>query len=124
MSKILFSINPQHVENILNGNKKVEYRKVKCAREDIDSILIYSTAPIKKVVAQVQLENIFVDNPDKIWDRTKNISGITREFFNNYFDKRAFAVAYELGEVETFTIPKSLKDFGIAFAPQSFVYVD
>jgi hypothetical protein len=28
MCKILLSINPEHVANILNGSKKVEYRKV------------------------------------------------------------------------------------------------
>ena len=30
MCKILLSINPEHVENIFNGNKKYEYRKIKC----------------------------------------------------------------------------------------------
>ena len=124
MSKILLSINPEHVVNILKGTKKVEYRKVKCTREDIEEIIIYSTAPVKKVVAQVELKNILVDSPERIWNITKEISGITREFFDAYYYERKFAVAYELGNIKTFSKPKNLSDFGVSFAPQSFVYID
>ena len=49
MCKILLSINPEHVENILDGTKKYEYRKKSC-KKDIDRIVIYSTHPVKKVV--------------------------------------------------------------------------
>ena len=46
MCKLLMSINPEHVANILAGKKKFEFRKTKC-KEQIDSIVIYSTAPRK-----------------------------------------------------------------------------
>ena len=35
MNKIVMSINPEHVNNIINGTKKYEYR-TKAARKDID----------------------------------------------------------------------------------------
>ena len=41
--KVLMSINPEHVDNIMSEKKVFEYRKVKCKRK-IDSIVIYSTA--------------------------------------------------------------------------------
>lgn len=121
---MLLSINPEHVENILNGTKKVEYRKIKCARNDINGILIYSTAPVKQVVAEVELKNILVDKPEMIWNITKEISGITREFFDKYYKEKQVAVAYELGNIKKFDKPKLLSDFGLSFAPQSFVYLD
>ena len=124
MSKILFSINPEHVENILQGTKKVEYRKIRCRRDDIDTVLIYSTSPVKRVVAQAKLLGILEDKPDSIWRETKLVSGITHEFFEKYFAHRDTAVAYELGGVEEFPIPKMLREFGIGAAPQSFVYID
>ena len=124
MSKILFSINPEHVENILLGNKKVEYRKIRCRRDDIDTVLIYSTAPIKKVVAQAQLLGIMEDDPDTLWKKTKKVSGITHEFFAKYFEHHDTAIAYQLGAIERFNKPKLLKEFGVAAAPQSFVYID
>lgn len=51
MCKILLSINPNHVENIFNGTKKYEFRKVEC-KKPVDKIIIYSTSPIKKVVGE------------------------------------------------------------------------
>ena len=51
MCKLLMSINPEHVNNILSGAKRFEFRKTRC-KEDIDSIIIYSTSPIMKVVAE------------------------------------------------------------------------
>lgn len=55
MCKILLSINPEHVENIFNGNKKYEYRKIKC-KEKVDKIIIYSTAPIMQVVGEAEVK--------------------------------------------------------------------
>ena len=34
MCKLLMSINPQHVNNILAGTKRFEYRKTKCIVKD------------------------------------------------------------------------------------------
>ena len=43
MCKLLMSINPEHVDNILAGTKKFEFRKNKC-KEEIDSIIIFHFA--------------------------------------------------------------------------------
>lgn len=43
---MLLSINPEHVENILSGVKKIEFRKVRC-KSDVNKIIIYATAPQK-----------------------------------------------------------------------------
>ena len=50
MRKILISINPEHVAKILSGEKKFEYR-TKDAKRDVDSLIIYETTPVKRVVA-------------------------------------------------------------------------
>jgi len=52
MCKMLLSINPEHVENILRGGKTYEYRKILCKRK-VDKIVIYSTCPVKRVVGEV-----------------------------------------------------------------------
>ena len=54
MCNMLISINPQHVENIFNGTKKYEYRKIRC-KQDVDKIIIYSTYPIKKIVGEAKV---------------------------------------------------------------------
>ena len=80
MCKLLMSINPEHVENILAGRKKFEFRKTKC-KEQIDSIVIYSTAPVMKVVAEVEVKGIIEDTPQSVWKRTSNAAGIDKKFF-------------------------------------------
>ena len=121
MKKILLSINPQHVEKIINGIKKFEYR-TRVAKEDIKAILVYCTYPTKKVVAEVKIKNILCDTPDKLWEKTKEYSGIDKTFYDKYFNGHSIAYAYELGEVIEYVSPKELIEFGCKYAPQSFIY--
>ena len=116
------SINPEHVDNILSGTKKYEFRKTRC-KEDIDSIIIYSTFPIMKVVAEVEVKEIIEGTPQVIWNKTQTAAGIDKLFFDRYYLGRSTAVAYALGKVKKFSTPKLLADYGIRTAPQSYVYV-
>ena len=122
MKKILISINPEHVENILSGIKKYEYRKV-AAKDDISSIIIYETTPVKRVVAEAEIIDVLMCGQEEVWELTKEGSGISKKFFDKYFKDKEVAYAYKLGEIKVFETPKTLSDFGIRTAPQSFVYV-
>ncbi len=123
MCAILLSINPEYVERIMCGEKKYEFRKNLCKRK-VDKIIIYSTSPVMKVVGEATVEDILVDKPEKIWDITKEESGINLEFFEEYYDGRKQAVAYKLNHVVEYEEPKLLKDYGISAAPQSFCYLN
>lgn len=122
MCKMLLSINPEHVENILNGNKLFEFRKVRC-RNDVDKIIIYSTSPVMRVVGEAQVLEIIVDGPEQVWNITSEHSGITKKFYDKYFKNKDKAVAYRLGKIKKYEVPLRLADIGITFAPQSFIYV-
>ena len=123
MCAILLSINPSHVENILNGTKRYEFRKKACKRH-VDKILIYSTTPIMKVVGEAEVEDVLVDDPETIWKRTEKKSGIDKIFFDEYYQNRNRAVAYKLKNVIKYGKPRELKDYGINSAPQSFQYIE
>lgn len=122
MCKMLLSINPEHVENIMNGSKLFEFRKVKC-KDDVDKIIIYSTSPVMQVVGEAQVLEIIVDNPESVWEITSEFSGISKLFYDKYYENKGKAVAYRLGKVKKYLEPLKLSDFGVNFAPQSFVYV-
>lgn len=122
MCNMLISINPEHVENIFNGSKKYEYRKIRC-KQDIDKIIIYSTYPIMKVVGEAKVEEILEDSPDNIWEETKKYSGIDLKFYQKYFKDRSKAIAYKLTNIKKYNDPKDLSSYGIKAAPQSFIYV-
>jgi len=122
MSDMLISINPKYVEEILNGNKKYEYRKTKCKRS-INKIIIYSTSPTMKVVGEATVEKILEDSPKTIWMKTKDYSGVDIEFFNQYYKNKEKAVAYKLKDVKEYEKPRELSSYVIKNAPQSYVYI-
>ena len=88
MCKILISINPEYVNEILSGRKKYEYRKVKAKKDNVDKMIIYATAPVMKVVAEIEILKILEDSPDLIWENTKEYSGISKAFYDKYYQNR------------------------------------
>lgn len=124
MCKILMPINPCYVEEILSGRKKYEYRKIKAKKNNIDKMIIYSTSPVMRIVAEVEVDEIIEDTPEKLWNLTKKHSGITEEFYFKYYSNKKNAVAYKLGQVKKYERPKKLSEIGIDYVPQSFIYLD
>jgi len=124
MCKILMPINPIYVDEILSGRKKFEYRKIKAKRDNIDKMIIYSTSPVMKVVAEVDIVDIIEETPEKLWEMTSKYSGITKDFYLKYYKNKDVAIAYKLGNVKKYKTPLNLVDIGINYVPQSFVYLD
>lgn len=124
MKAIMISINPQYVEKILSGEKTYEYRKSMFHDRSVDTLLIYATKPICKVVAECHIDDVLVMPKHELWELTNLQSGITEEFFNDYFKKKEVAKAIKISNVVRFEIPKDLSDYGMKNAPQGYVYVD
>ena len=101
----IFAIRPEYAKSILDGTKK------------------YETAPIMQVVGEADIREVLVDDPEEIWNRTNEFSGITKDFFDTYYKGRNKAVAYKVENIEKYIRPKTLEDFGVSYAPQSFVYL-
>ena len=80
MCKILMPINPCYVEEILSGRKKYEYRKIKAKKSIIDKMIIYSTSPVMRVVAEVDIEEIIEDTPEKNMEFNQRTFGGFRGF--------------------------------------------
>lgn len=123
MCRMLLSINPIYVKKIFNGTKRFEFRKFKC-KNDVDSILIYETAPTMKVVGEAKIKRILTGNLAEIWLRTRDGSGISKDFYDLYYKNKNRAVVYELDEVTKYSEPRNLKSYGITQAPQSFRYIN
>lgn len=123
MCTILLSIKPEYTNRILEGSKKFEFRR-SVAKRKVDRILIYSTAPEMKVVAMVEVIGVEKDSPKNLWQKTHANAGISRPKFMDYFANRSVAYAYKLGALQKFDKPKTLAEYGITAAPQSFVYVE
>ena len=124
--KVLLSIKPEFVEEIILGNKKFEYRKSIFKRKDISSIVVYATKPYGKVVGEFEIEDILVDNPYNIWKQTKEFSGISKSNFNEYFKGKQKGFAIQIKEIQKYEIPLELFEFDstIKMPPQSFCYTN
>lgn len=123
MCTILLPIKPEYAKKIINKTKLYEYRKSKC-KKNVDKIVIYCTSPVKKIIAEVEVKSIISNTPIKLWNDTKEFSGISKSKYIKYFENKDTAFAYELGNVILYDIPKTLNDIGINYYPQSYVYLD
>jgi predicted transcriptional regulator len=105
------------------GEKKYEFRK-NLARDNVSKIVVYSTAPEGKILGEVEVKGKMTMKKTLLWEQTKKHAGITREKYREYFHGCAEAHAYVLGKTTLYDNSLTLADFGIAQAPQSFVYLD
>lgn len=122
MSKMLLSINPQFVEQIINGKKIYEFRKFRC-RDEVEKIVIYSTSPIMQIVGEADIEEILEDTILNIWRMTKEYSGISYNYYRKYYKGKKKAYAYHLTNIVIYDKPQLLEDVGVKCAPQSFCYL-
>lgn len=124
--KVLMSIKPEFVDEIDKGNKKFEYRKNIFKRQDVSAIIVYATKPYGKVVGEFEIESIIKDRPANIWEETKNFSGITKKFFNEYFQGKEIGFAIQIKEYVKYEKPIDLDclEGNIKVAPQSFCYIE
>ena len=120
---IIISIHPCHIEKIFSGEKLYEFRKT--IAPGVQNLIIYATAPIKQIVAVIEVDSIITGIPHEIWQITKNQSGLTEDSFMLYFNDRNIANAIKFKKVYKLESPKSLTIFdNVRSAPQSYVYVN
>lgn len=122
--KVLLSIKSEFVREILKGTKKFEYRKRVFSRDDITSVIIYETMPSGMIIAEFTIDKILTMSPNDLWKKTRNQSGISKDFFDEYFSGREMAHALKIGKLKTFMEPIDPKEIWSDFtAPQSYKYV-
>lgn len=121
--KVLLSIKPEFVEKILDGTKKYEYRKSMFKRKDVSTVIIYASYPVKKVVGEFRIKRIISEDVESLWNKTSESSGITKVFYDKYFQQKTMANAIEIGELTKYDNPKELSDYNVLYAPQSFCYI-
>jgi len=118
---VILSIKPKFAEAIFAGKKEVEFRKT-LFKKDVDKVLVYSTAPVQKIVGYFTIADIVESSPDLLWQRFGKIGYINEEeFFKYYGDTQrgyslCIATAYKFNKsidphvlVERFTPPQSFR---------------
>lgn len=119
---IILSIHPRHIDKILSGEKLYEYRKH--IPLEIRYVVVYATAPIKKIVAFIEIDKIIKDTPEIVWKKTKKHAGISEDYFLRYFKDKQIAYAIKVKKVVKLKAPVPLIRLNYNCAPQSYVYVN
>jgi len=78
---------------------------------------------LQYVIGEFEIDSILNDNIDRIWEQTHETSGISEDFYREYFANRPVAYAIKIGQVKRYKRKKRLSDYNINFAPQSFIYI-
>jgi predicted transcriptional regulator len=121
---VLFSIHPEFAEAILSGEKQVEFRRVIFKRSEIKEVVIYATHPIQRVVGRFEIDEVLAAKPDVLWEKTKNVGGVSKEKFKNYFFGKDIGFGIKIKNPVRFEKSQPLSKYVASnTAPQSFCYV-
>lgn len=121
--RVLLSIKPEYAFKIFDGTKKFEFRKVIFKKPNIKTVVVYASSPVQQVIGEFEIEDILSYDPDSIWSMTKKYSGISKDFFDEYFANRDIAHAIKIKNTIRYDQPLSIRDDFNAVPPQSYMYL-
>jgi predicted transcriptional regulator len=121
--KVLLSIKPEFAFKIFEGKKKFEFRKVIFKNPNVKTVVVYASSPVQRVIGEFEIDNILSSDPTEIWRLTKKYSGISEDFFNEYFADREIAHAIKIKNTKKYKQPLHLKDNFDVVPPQSYLYL-
>lgn len=121
---IVLSIKPKYADLILAGTKTVEFRRA-WAAEKVDTIAIYASAPIQRIVGVALVLDVVSAKPTSLWDYCKKRGGgLSRSELFAYMHGKPEGFAILLRSVRKFdqgVVPSSVIDGFLP--PQSFRYM-
>ncbi|MFA7042749.1 MAG: ASCH domain-containing protein [Bacteroidales bacterium] len=121
--EVLLSIKPEFAFKIFDGTKKFEFRKSIFKRSGVKKVVVYASSPVQQIIGEFEIADILCEETELLWNMTQQFSGISKEFYDQYFANKDKAFAIQVGKVKKYDLPKSLSDYDIYFAPQSFAYL-
>ena len=122
---VLLSIKPRYVKSIIDGEKRYEFRKKVFRNPSVSRVLIYSSSPVKKIVASFEVGKILEDRPADLWENVKDYAGIDDRAFFDYFAGKSRAFAIEIQDLQELPEPIDPREAIPGFVPpQSYCYMD
>jgi len=120
--EVILSIKPEFAKKIFEGSKKFEFRRTLFKSQNVEKVIVYASSPISKVIGEFEIENIYFENIDSLWEFTKEFSGISKKYYIDYFEGKTSGYALEVKKPVLYKDFLSIVDvYGIK-PPQSFAY--
>jgi len=122
---VILSIKPKYVRAIIEGEKRYEFRKAIFKNRTIDRVFIYSSAPVKRIVALFEIGTILEDHPAALWEMVRDSAGIDDAEFFSYFAGKSRGYAIGISNLQEFDEPIDPKVVIPGFVPpQSYCYLN
>lgn len=121
--RVLLSIKPEFALKIFAGSKRYEYRRTIFKRGSVTTVVVYASAPIKKVIGEFEIGGILHEEPQALWTKTGDHAGIAKKKFLEYFTNRTKGYAIKVKTTTMYDDPLPLNSFQVSSPPQSFMYI-
>lgn len=121
--RVLLSIKPEFAFKIFEGKKKFEFRKVIFKNPNVKTVVVYASSPVQRVIGEFEIAEILSFDPSEVWRQTKKHSGISEDFFYEYFADREIAHAIKIKNPKKYKQPLLLLDNFNVSPPQSYLYL-
>ncbi|PHI18196.1 hypothetical protein CEQ90_19245 [Lewinellaceae bacterium SD302] len=121
--KVVLAIKPEFAFKIFSGEKTFEFRKSIFKNADINTILVYASSPISKIIGEFEIETIYHNELVKLWSITEDGAGISKEYFTSYFKNKEMGYAIKVKSAILYKNYLCVKDDLGLFPPQSFIYL-
>lgn len=122
--KALLSIKPEFAEKIFSGEKLFEFRKT-CFKKAVQVVVVYVTMPVGKIIGEFEVDTVLADEPERLWEHTKEFAGISYDCFEEYFSGRTVGYAIKVKKAQRYAVARDPYAEWDSFAPpQSFRYIE
>lgn len=123
--RVLMSIKPEYANAIFSGAKTYEFRRKIFKRMDVNTIVVYVTKPVGKVIGEFTIDTIISDRPSTIWVKTSQEAGISEGYFNAYFSGVEIGYAIKVGTLKKYESGGfEISRLGVKRPPQSYMYIE
>ena len=95
----LISVKPRYVKHILTGHKIVELRRKPVRLAEGTRLWIYSTVPDAEIKGVAIIDEIISNRPSQIWKDFGRHACISKDEFDQYFERCHLAIAIKFRDV-------------------------
>lgn len=121
--RVVLSIKPEFANKIFAGTKKYEFRRAIFKNSNVKKVIVYSSSPVQKIIGEFEIDRIITHDLETLWGITKKYSGISEDFFFQYFGNKEHGFAIKIKNTKLYRIPKCIREDYNLFPPQSFLYL-
>lgn len=122
--KIILSIKPEFANKIFEGDKKFEFRRSIFKNKNVSKVIVYASSPISKVIGEFEIGEILFKDLSTLWKETKEYSGITEDYFYDYFAGKSNGFALQVRRAKRYKRELCIKESFGKVPPQSFAYYE